>query len=207
MKRYCAVASLFIILILTGCSNNSPTETAIIEPRPIGHLEFVPGEVVVGVDSGVTHPFFQSFIDSLHLAILDWTYDVVAFWIEIPSGTADRYIAELSSDSLFSDIYKTNYPFPDSVRGSDYLHALYKIGKDASDTSEGRIAVQSLGLTLQRVEVYSMAGNRSALVSVPRGTELSWISRFKSFSFIRYAELNYFAIIWQDERRNRDMMQ
>lgn len=197
MKRLESVTFLLCILILGGCSSNSPTETIIPAPRPLGHMQFVPGEVVVGVDSGITHAFFASFIDSLQLGIIEWSYDVVVFWIEIPPATASKYIDELSSDSLFSGIYETRYPFSDSMPGKEYLRGLYKYGKDASDTTQGRIAVQSLGLIIKRVEFYSMDSYRNALLSVPIGTERYWSTLLKTYPFIRYAEPNYYAYIWR----------
>jgi hypothetical protein len=196
MKRLKPVVFLLCALVLAGCSRNSPIEPIIPSPRPLGHAMFVPGEVVVGVDSVTTYAFFESFIDSLHLGILEWSYDEVIFWIEIPPGTADTIIAELSTDTLFSGIYQAGYPFSDSVSGKEYLHAIYKYGKDASDTTAGRIAVQNLGLTLRRVEVYSMGPYRNAVISVPLGREKHWVEKLKTYPFIRYAELNYYVYIW-----------
>ena len=185
-----------VILIAFFCSCNEYVTEPVPANRQAGHAVFVPGEVIAGVDSGTTHAFIVSFADSLDLSVLNWTYDEVQFWIEIPRGTARTYIPELAADSLFTLVFDDHYPYADADTSRDYLRADYELGKDASDTSLGRIAVQELGLNVKRVEFISREGSRDVTLSVPKGSEIYWSRRLSSYPFVRYASPVYFAVVW-----------
>ncbi len=183
---------LLVFLLFSSCQENPSTPSS----RPIrlpDHALYVPGQVAVGVKPGITYDFFASFADSLHLPILEWDYDHVMFWIEIPRGTADTYIPQIKADSSFTAVYQNTYSFSDVDTTKDYLSADYRFGKDASDTTYGKNIVQRLGLTVKRIVVFSLEGYRSALLSVPVGTENLWCEKLKLYPFVRYAQPNFIA--------------
>ncbi len=152
--------------------------------------EYIPGQVAVATMDTVSNDFFESFIIGLDLTLTHSNYDAVRFWIELPPDSADYFKNQLKYPP-FSAKNFLPYPFDDIDSSKIYLKVDYKYREDTSDLTEGIAILNSLGLTLKRVEIYPPNRPFHYIVYVPIGTEECWINRFKTYPFIEWAELVY----------------
>lgn len=176
----------FVILSLiysSGCNKNQAVPT---------EQEYVSGQVAVQTTGDITVENFETFIGSLGLEILRRNHARVYFWIEIEPDSVTKHIVELSKHyPLFTSVSESEYPFSDINLTKKYLFLAYKDGEDASDTTQGGNLIRELGLHLKRVVVMATEPEIHALLKVPVGEEIFWVDKLKTYSFIKYAELNY----------------
>lgn len=176
--------SVIISLLYLGCAEES---IPILPNDP----EYVPGQVIVKFNESVNDSFFYAFIGSIDLQIHSRNYDSYWFWVETPKDSDLYYQSNFSQNwPLFTGVSVSEYPYEDIDTTKGYIFLGYKSGNDASDISEGKNYIESLGLTLKRVNIIPITNIRAVLL-VPIGEELNWKNQLSQYSFIEYADLNY----------------
>lgn len=186
---------IFIALMLLSCNDiGEPTSeanpiTPIRPPNtPVGPL-YVPGQVVVGFVDSVNYPFILSFINGLSLRPININADSsFSMWIQVDSGRVSDFLARLQRDSAIVWADQGGYPMDDGDLQKAYLLAHFQ----GTVTVEYALAlIRSIpGISWKK----TLLSSRTAVVGVPVGQETRWVDSLKTFSFVRWAELNH--IIW-----------
>jgi hypothetical protein len=180
------LCSVMLMASLYGCKGRQATQPN----REV--LEYVPGQVVVETTAYISLDYFEFFVDSLHLSIIQRNYDRYYFWIEVDSDSVAAVIIELSKIySLFTGVSEGEYPYSDANPMKKYLFAAYKFNEEASDTSEGKIEVERLGMFVKRIIIQPREPEIHAVLSIPVGKEIQWAEKLEGYPFIKYAEPNY----------------
>jgi hypothetical protein len=190
------LAIIFIASILLSCNNigERKSETNPIRPpstpNPPGSLTYVPGQVVVGFVDSVKYYFILSFINGLNLTPMNIDADSsFGVWIQVDSGKVSDFLARLQRDSAIAWADQRGYPMGDGDPQKEYLLAHFR----------GTVTVDYALALIHSIPGISwkmtLLSPPSAVVRVPIGQEARWIDSLKTFSFVRWADLNHIAWI------------
>lgn len=145
---------------------------------------YVPAEVVVGFVDTVNYAFVRSFISDMKLTEIPMYRDTSFYcWIQVDSGTADQYIESLQKFSAIHWAVEENFDRGDPSKS--YIFARFR---DTVRIEDALTLIRSIkGISWKQTEWNPIF----VLLSVKPGQENLWIKRFKTYPFIRSAQLNY----------------
>jgi hypothetical protein len=189
MKNIFIVFFLSSIAFLTiSCDNPEDPNKGTDHNRPVGNPEYAPGQVVASFNDTTDYGFIRSFFTNIHLSPISINADsTVSVWIQVDSGNVNDYLTRLQHDSTVSWADHRGYPLSDGDASKAYILVQFK---NTIKINYAQSLIQSInGISWKKL----LISPRSALLEVPIGQENKWIDSLKTYTFIRYAELNYIA--------------
>jgi hypothetical protein len=183
---------IFIASMLLSCNDIGeprPETNPLIPIKPPntpGRPIYAAGQVAVGFVDSVNYPFIFSFINGLNLTPININADSsFSVWIQVDSGKVSDLLARLQQDSAIAWADQRGYPMDDGDPQKEYLLAHFR----GTVTVDYALAlIRSIpGISWKK----TLFSSRSALIGVPVGQETRWVDSLKTFSFVRWAELNY----------------
>lgn len=179
--------TLIIIFMLSSCGNsNDPYEIDNFDQ----HETYKPGEIVVGLQDTVDSKFINSVINNLNLKTIKISADSsFSMWCQVDSGIVENHIITLENDTAVAWADRRGCSQCNDQRKEHILIHFFGF----IDTIYARSLISTnTGLSWES----TIFPPRHAVIGVPVGKEEYWINIFKSYSFVRYAELNHIAYLF-----------
>ena len=175
-----------VYIFLCATISFSCKDAGVSDPYPSGR--YVPGDVVVGFVDTVNYSFIRSFISNMNLTQKPILADTsFYFWIQVDSGHVDQQIKNLEKYTALRWAVEKHYD-----GGDPYTSYIYAGFRDTLKIEDAMTFIRSIrGLSWKQTIRWSIF----VLISVKPGQEIQWINRFKTYPFIRSAELNGYGYI------------
>jgi hypothetical protein len=190
-----SLVAIFTASILLSCNDIGEPKPETNPIKPIkppntpGEPIYAPGQVVVGFADSVNYPFIFSFIKGLNLTPINIDADSsFSVWIQVDSGRVSDLLGRLQQDSAVAWADQRGYPMDDGDPQKEYLLAHFR---GTVNVDYALALIRSVpGISWKK----TLFSSRSAVIGVPVGQETRWVDSLKTFSFVRWAELNH--IVW-----------
>jgi len=148
---------------------------------------YVPGQVVVGFNEGVTKLEAASLIDGYGLTWEPNFSSMFAVWAKVLSGSPEDYISDLEASGLVR--WAKHRGNPNGESGFNYI--VVQFGGSATLETAQELINSFQGLEAANV----VTPPNWAVVQVPDGSEGCWIAKFESEAIVKYAQVNYIIIV------------
>lgn len=172
---------LFITVLATSCKKDNTQDNI--------DKDFVKGDVLVGIDSTMQLEQLFTYVNSFNLTI----YEVTGFF----------YTTTIPKDSIpYIKTVLNAKPYINTRGFSASVWADYQTGVVHNTTFLWDMTIPNQQDYIQTKKLLRMTDALSStkyiLIKVPVGQEMFWKDRFKSFSWVRWADLNWLvrAVLW-----------
>ena len=190
---------LFAALVFTSCDDGITSDDAASGENGVflhdeipcqddatidtSSVNYVLGEVLVGLSDTVTYPFFAAFFRSLQLEIINFDLGH-NFWARADINDLDYYRDLFADDTTIVYINKLHFSPADTLFVSITFNGVNSLRHDS-------LLIECFGLHIYR----SSPHPKHARLRVDNRQEQCWIDELNQYDFIKYAEPNYYTYI------------